>query len=130
LYATCVRYVGCDAPADRCPDGGAASPRDIRRVTDAADNLRLDSTTTTAAISVIIANMGPFKINVDDGADIRRLAVSAVAIMFDHHGRTLCLPPLPPPLVLLGSIIAHLSDKWHDVLLAAHALFFQHVSCA
>ena len=67
--------------------------------------------------------MGPFKINVDDGADIRRLAVSAVAIMFEHHGPSLCAPPLPPPRTLLDSIIARLSDKSHDVLLAAHALF-------
>jgi hypothetical protein len=68
-------------------------------------------------------SMGPFKINVDDGADIRRLAVSAVAIMFEHHGHALCNPPLPPPRVILSSIIARLSDKSHDVLLAAHALF-------
>lgn len=67
--------------------------------------------------------MGPFKINVDDGADIRRLAVSAVAIMFDNHGPALCNPPLPSPRTLLTSIIARLSDKSHDVLLAAHALF-------
>ena len=68
-------------------------------------------------------SMGPFKINVDDGADIRRLAVSAVAIMFEHHGAALCNPPLPPSRTLLNSIIARLSDKSHDVLLAAHALF-------
>ncbi len=67
--------------------------------------------------------MGPFKVHVDDGADIRRLAVSAVAIMFDHHGSALCDPPLPPSRTLLSSIIARLSDKSHDVLLAAHALF-------
>ena len=67
--------------------------------------------------------MGPFKINVDDGADIRRLAVSAVAILFEHFGPALCSPPLSPPRALLSSIIPRLSDKSHDVLLAAHALF-------
>jgi hypothetical protein len=67
--------------------------------------------------------MGPFKINVDDGADIRRLAISAVAIMFENHGPALCSPPLPSPRTLLNSIIARLSDRSHDVLLAAHALF-------